>query len=332
MKWTAIAQLLLMLLNNDGEQDDSLLTITQEGKTVSTVNREAYALPVFPLLDMAKYNRWVNELERKTYRPAMNARIQHNGQIRAGQNGSKLDRRELLKAYYAYLYSQGAASLEVPTYPVYPKVDTELLASLRSRQIGYYVTYFNSSNKARTTNIALAAEAIDGTVVFPGETFSFNQVVGIRTPGKGYKKAAVIVRGELSEGVGGGICQVSSTLFNAVDRAGLSIVQRYSHSRNVAYVPPGRDATVSWGGPDFAFDNMYNQPVLIRAFAGSGSISVSIFSSDVIEYTPRRVPSMSNQVPEEIHDPTPEAAHGKSGKEGNYPSGSSLPPKIPQEE
>lgn len=87
----------------------------------------------------------------------------------------------------------------------------------------------------------------------------------MRTPDKGYMKAPVIVRGELSEGVGGGICQVSSTLFNAVDRAGLEIVQRYSHSRRVPYVPPGRDATVSWGGPDLRFQNKYNQPVLIRA-------------------------------------------------------------------
>ncbi|MCJ8013498.1 VanW family protein [Paenibacillus sp. KQZ6P-2] len=303
MKWTSIACLLFTLLQDQsGEQDNGRLTVTQEGKTISSLNRDAHSLLVFPLLDMEKVNQWVNDLDRKTYKEALNARIDGNGQIVSGQMGYRLNRRELLKRYFAYLYSSGPASIEVPMYPVYPKVDTELLASLRAKQIGYYVTYFNANNTDRSHNIALAAKAIDSTVIFPGESFSFNQVVGIRTTGRGYRQAAVIVRGELSEGVGGGICQVSSTLFNAADRAGLNIVQRYSHSRHVPYVPPGRDATVSWGGPDFVFDNAYNQPVLIRTFVGGGSVSVSIFSSDVIEYLPKKVPSMSNQLPEEVRD------------------------------
>ncbi|MGE7054423.1 VanW family protein, partial [Paenibacillus glucanolyticus] len=174
--------------------------------------------------------------------------------------------------------------------------------AIRVKPIGYYVTYFNSSNKNRSHNIALASKAIDSAVVFPGETFSFNEVVGMRTIDRGYKRAGVIVRGELSEGVGGGICQVSSTLFNAIDRAGLQIVKRYSHSRNVPYVLPGRDATVSWGGPDFVFENAYNQPILIRAYGSGGRMTVSIFSSELIEYKPRNVPSISNRLPEETKD------------------------------
>lgn len=300
-----MACLLFSLLqdNDDIQNPDKLsdkLTVTQEGQVISSLKREAHTLDVFPLLDMSKYEAWVNELDRRTYKEAVNARIGSNGQIVPGRNGFKLNRKELLKHYYAYIYGSGPASFEAPMYPVYPKVDTELLASLRAKQIGYYVTYYNSSNSDRSHNIVLSAKAIDSAVVFPGETFSFNRVVGIRTTGRGYKRAAVIVRGELSEGVGGGICQVSSTLFNAADRAGLNIVQRYSHSRHVPYVPPRRDATVSWGGPDFVFSNTYNQPVLIRAFAGGGSVSVAIYSSDVIEYLPRKVPSISYQLPEEI--------------------------------
>ncbi|OZB98812.1 VanW family protein [Paenibacillus sp. XY044] len=306
-----------MLLQNptaDQEQALDKLTVTHEGKTISVLKRDAHAFGVFPLLDKEQYNEWVNELDRKTYKEAQNARFDASGRIVEGQNGYKLDRRAFLMKYYAYLYeTSGPAVIEVPTYPIYPRVDTELLASLRSKQIGYYITYYNAGNRDRSHNIALAAEAIDGTVIFPGERFSFNRVVGIRTTGKGYRRAGVIVRGELSEGVGGGICQVSSTLFNAADRAGLKIVQRYSHSRHVPYVPSGRDATVSWGGPDFVFDNAYNQPVLLRAFAGGGSMGVSIFSSDVIEYFPKKVPSISNHLPEEIRDisasPTPSPEH-----------------------
>ncbi|MDR0271187.1 VanW family protein [Paenibacillus sp.] len=304
--------LLLLLQDHDGDQNNKdNLTVTQAGKTISSLNRKTHTLPVFPLLDMDKYNKWVSQLDRKTYKEPINARIGENEQTAPGQNGLRLNRSKFLKRYYEYLYSNGPASVEVPMYPVFPKVDAELLASLRSKQIGYYVTYFNSNNKDRSHNITLAAKAMDSAVVFPGETFSFNRVIGIRTTGNGYRRAGVIVRGELSEGVGGGICQVSSTLFNAVDRAGLEIVKRYSHSRHVPYVPPGRDATVSWGGPDFVFENAYNQPVLIRAFVGGGSMSVAIYSSDVIEFAPRRVPSMSNQLPEEIDDSTPTPANGK---------------------
>jgi vancomycin resistance protein YoaR len=93
-------------------------------------------------------------------------------------------------------------------------------------------------------------------------------------------------------------------LFNATDRAGLQIVQRYSHSRDVPYVLPGRDATVSWGGPDFSFQNQYNQPVLIRSFAGGGTMFVSIHSSDSIEYKPRVVPGTSKRLPEEVSSET----------------------------
>jgi hypothetical protein len=113
--------------------------------------------------------------------------------------------------------------------------------------------------------------------------------------------ASVIVRGELSEGDGGGICQLSSTLYNSVDRAGLKIVQRYSHSRNVPYVPPGRDATVSWDGPDFTFQNQYNQPILIRSNARGGTIIVTLYSSHVIEHKPREVPGAVRLLPEEIY-------------------------------
>ncbi|EHB62471.1 VanW family protein [Paenibacillus lactis] len=299
MKWISIAAILLLLQSG---QDTGQLTITNDGNVISTVNREEHALDVFPLMDMEKYEAWVEQVDQKIYHEAQNARIGSNGQIIPGQNGYRLHRGKLLEQYQAYRYGTGPATIEAPRLPIYPKVDSEVLASIRVKPIGYYVTYYNSRNRNRTHNINLASKAIDSFVVFPGEVFSFNKVVGIRTPSRGYLPAPVIVRGELSEGVGGGICQVSSTLFNAIDRAGLKIVQRYSHSRNVPYVPPGRDATVSWGGPDFVFENAYNEPILIRAFSGGGKMTVSVYSSEFIEYKPREVPSMSRRLPEETKD------------------------------
>lgn len=276
------------------------LTIEHEGHTVIRVNRADYTLSVFPLIHPTKLQALLDSVARQTDRPPVNARIGASGAIEAERLGAKLDRRKFEERCYEYFYGKGPLSLPTPQTAVYPKVDGELLSLIREKPIGSYATYFHARNKNRSNNIALAAQAIDNTVVFPNETFSFNKVVGVRNPQKGYRRAKVIVRGELAEDIGGGICQVSSTLFNAVDRAGLKIVERYSHSRQVPYVLPGRDATVSWDGPDFAFQNQYNQPILIRAFAGSGSLYVSVYSSEFIDFRPRNVPGMSKRLPEEV--------------------------------
>lgn len=297
LSWNTYVQILLLLhqaLNPGSVQ------IGMQGRSVATVNRADYMAPVFPLLADDKIDRLLDDLDKKMYHAPRNARIGDHEEIIPEQNGYKLDRDRFREQFYSFLYGSGSLSIEAPRLKIHAKVDSELLAHIRDKRIGHYVTFYNSRNKNRSHNVALAAQAINNTVVFPGEHFSFNRVVGMRTTAKGYRQAPIIVRGEFSEGIGGGICQVSSTLFNAVDRAGLVIKQRYSHSRNVPYVPPGRDATVSWGGPDFAFQNLYNQPVLIRAHAGGGQMTVAVYSSELINHKPREVPGTTRRLPEEI--------------------------------
>ncbi|MEC2308015.1 VanW family protein [Bacillus atrophaeus] len=281
----------LLLLAQPSEPSDSL-TITQQGRTIATVNREDFTMPLpgTPMIDHEKYRKFIKRLDQQIYREPINAKLNDQGIIIPGKVGYRLYQQTLKEKFYAYFFGRGPSKIEVPEVSIYPKVDSELLAHIRTQQLGQYVTYFNSSNQSRSHNISLSAKAIDNHVVFPNETFSFNQVVGMRTHDKGYMRAPIIVKGELSEGVGGGICQVSSTLFNAVDRAGMRIVQRYSHTRSVPYVPSGRDATVSWGGPDFRFQNQYNQPILIRAKQYGESMIVTLYSSDVINNKMRKVP------------------------------------------
>ncbi|CAI6269020.1 VanW family protein [Bacillus subtilis] len=292
----------LFLLAQPSEPQDSL-TVTQQGRTIATVNREDFTMPLpgTPIVDYEKYSKFIKQLDQKVYREPINAVLNDHGSIVPGRVGYKLYQQAFMEKFYAYFYGQGPSKIEVPEMNIYPKVDSELLAHISTQQLGQYVTYFNSSNKSRSHNISLSAKAIDNHVVFPNETFSFNQVVGMRTRNKGYKSAPIIVKGELSEGVGGGICQVSSTLFNAVDRAGLQIVQRYSHTRSVPYVPSGRDATVSWGGPDFRFQNQYNQPILIRAKRYGGSMIITLYSSDVINSKLRKIPKAPSRIPKEIN-------------------------------
>ncbi|HEX6595105.1 MAG TPA: VanW family protein, partial [Bacillota bacterium] len=198
--------------------------------------------------------------------------------------GVILDRLTFQEMFYTFFYSnERMKKMLIPKKLIYPRVDSELLAEIRVQEIGSFQTYYNESNKERSHNIYLAATSINNHVVFPGEKFSFNEVVGKRTKEKGYKRAPVIVRGELSEDIGGGICQVSSTLFNAVNLEGIQMIERYSHSRTVPYVPPGKDATVSWWGPDFVFKNEYNHPILIRSKAKNGKMTVRIYSSQAVE-------------------------------------------------
>lgn len=266
------------------------LYITYKGEPIATVNRAEYSVPLIgvPTLNFKKYTDFLTYLEEQVYEEPKDAKIGKSNEIIKEQVGVKLNKDKFSKLFYSSFFGK-ADYLEVPIQRIYPRVDSELLSTIRVRQIGQYVTHFNSSNKERSTNIALSAAAIDSYVLFQNETFSFNKVVGKRTAARGYQPAPEIIRGELIEGIGGGICQTSSTLFNAVDRAGVEIVKRYSHSKRVGYVPPGRDATVSWYGPDFLFKNTYNQPILIRAKVYGGTLIVTVYSSEDINYTPRKI-------------------------------------------
>lgn len=147
-------------------------------------------------------------------------------------------------------------------------------------RISTFTTEFSSSNKPRVNNIHTLADALDGTLVAPGGTFSFNGTVGERTAAKGYQEAAAIVNGKLVPQLGGGICQVNTTLFNAVFFSGLPVVQRVNHSQYISHYPKGRDATVSWGGPDFKFKNDTPNWILVAAGYTNSSVTISIYGTN----------------------------------------------------
>ncbi|MDH7569779.1 MAG: VanW family protein, partial [Armatimonadota bacterium] len=131
----------------------------------------------------------------------------------------------------------------------------------------------------RTQNVRLAARALNGTVIPAGAVFSYNQAVGPRLEALGYRVAKIFLRGRILDGVGGGVCQVASTVYNAALESGLPIVERARHSRPVPYVPEGRDATVSYGGVDLKFRNPFNAPLLIQTRVAGSSLTVSIYGN-----------------------------------------------------
>lgn len=149
--------------------------------------------------------------------------------------------------------------------------------------IGNYTTILLNRSKNRVNNIDLAAEKIDCYKLLPGEEFSFNKVVGRRTEAKGYEDAPIIIRTKngpkKSIAVGGGICQVSTTLYNALEECGMEMLERHLHSKDVGYVPKGEDATVSYGSADFRFRNSRSHPVMIRTYLGKRSLTVKIIEN-----------------------------------------------------
>lgn len=169
-------------------------------------------------------------------------------------------------------------SCSIPLEVLSPNVTTNDIGTEAFPDLlGAFSTTYSTRNTNRSTNIRLASEKVNGIVIMPGETFSYNTTVGKRTAAAGFKSAAVYAGGEVTTGIGGGICQVSSTLYNAVLLANLEIVERHNHGFNPGYVPASRDATVSWGGPDFKFKNNRTYPVKIVCSGTGGTIDFKVF-------------------------------------------------------
>lgn len=133
------------------------------------------------------------------------------------------------------------------------------------------------NNPSRTTNLRIAVSKINGTILMPGEKFSFNQVVGERTIAAGYKNAAIFVNGQVEDGLAGGICQISSTLYDAVIAANLQITERHNHSLLTSYLPGGKDATVVWGRYDFQFVNNREYPIKIEMTVQNGVATAAVY-------------------------------------------------------
>ncbi len=153
-------------------------------------------------------------------------------------------------------------------------------------QLSTFTTRYDVSDVDRTTNLKLACQKINGTVLLAGETFSYNDVVGARTVAAGYKNAKIYEAGQVVDGLGGGICQISSTLYNAALLANLEIVERRNHQFVTSYVPAGRDATVVYGSTDFKFKNTRQYPIRIVATANAGIATISIYGiKEENEYT-----------------------------------------------
>lgn len=188
------------------------------------------------------------------------------------QRGCRFDLAAALKQ----LEAPDGAQLVIPVTHQEPKVTEAMLQErLFADSLGRYDSP-HTPIAARTTNLTLACQAIDGTVLNPGDVFSFNDVVGERTAAKGYQNAAIYLDGQTTDSLGGGVCQVASTIYCCALMANLEIVARTEHMYFVDYVPPGQDATVYWGALDFQFRNSTDYPLRIDASVSGGYVHINL--------------------------------------------------------
>ena len=196
--------------------------------------------------------------------------------------GIAIDQEKLKSDMQAALSSKKFdAAIQVAVNEVQPEISQANAQNLY-KTLGSYTTN-TTNNSKRNTNVKLAAQTLNGTIVQPGEELSFNDTVGERTEAKGYQSAAAYNNGEVVQEIGGGVCQVSTTLYNAVVKSGLKVSKRQSHTFEPSYVTPGQDATVSWGGPDFRFINNSKSAIGIKASYYNQTVTVSIYGIPVLE-------------------------------------------------
>ncbi len=166
----------------------------------------------------------------------------------------------------------------IPLKILYPNVTTNMIGiEAFPDLLSQFSTKYAASNKNRTTNLILAANKINGMVLMPGEIFSYNKIVGERTIEAGYKEAPIYVSGKVENGIGGGICQITTTLYNAVLYANLEVLQRSNHQFVPSYANASRDATVVYGNIDFQFKNNREYPIKLVCSVSNGIASFQIY-------------------------------------------------------
>ena len=203
-------------------------------------------------------------------------------EIKPHIEGVIVDRETLTRDILRKLKNENKFVVDIPVITIMPEILTQDVEKYTKLQSSFSTDYSKSS-EARKDNIRLAFSKINGTILNSGEEFSFNNTVGERTVENGFKEAKVILAGEYENGIGGGICQASTTLYNAVIRAGLDVVEVKPHSLPASYVPLSLDAMVSWGYSDLRFANNTDGPIYIKAVTDDKKITITIYGNSLKE-------------------------------------------------
>lgn len=230
-------------------------------------------------------NETIEEIISQIEQPVQDATITFNPDaineemfvITQEQVGREVDRAKLADLMLNTFYTK-QTEIDIPVIETQPNITAEDLEKSKKLQSTFSTNYSTSASE-RKNNVKVATENINGTRVNPGEEFSFNLVVGERTKENGFMEANIISDGKFVKGVGGGVCQVSTTLYNAVIRAGVKVTEANKHSLPVSYVPLAFDAMVSWGYSDLKFTNDTELPIFIKGYADGNDVTFEIYGA-----------------------------------------------------
>ena len=197
-------------------------------------------------------------------------------EITPSQIGIKVDRDKLVEDIIKTIQTNPKATVYVQTIDIKPKYTEDDLKKSTKKQASFSTSFANSSDE-RKHNIKLCAKQLNGIRINPLQIFSFNDIIGIRSEEKGYKEAKIIKNGEFVPGVGGGVCQVSTTLYNTLLLSGINVSEVHKHSLPVSYVKPSLDAMVSWGSADLKFKNETTVPIFIASKCENDNLIFTIY-------------------------------------------------------
>ncbi|MGJ0845808.1 VanW family protein [Tissierella praeacuta] len=274
-------------------------------KNISEIKSGA-DIPLESFYESDKIKDMANNISQEINKKSVDAVLNfNNGKITVTDEviGKKVLVNELIEKIDKNIYE--LKDIEIPVEDVQPRLTKQLLSRING-VIGEFSTSFKGSGSGRVENIRLSARAISNKLILPGEEFSYNNATGPRSANSGYKEANVIIGGELTPGLGGGVCQTSTTMYNSLLLADLTILERHSHSIPANYVPYGQDAAVSYGYLDLKFRNDFDFPIYTYAKVVSDRVYVYIYGDTkaknyVVKINPEIVETIEPKT-EEVYD------------------------------
>ncbi|MDI6891640.1 MAG: VanW family protein [Actinomycetota bacterium] len=274
-------------------------------------------------LDEEKIKGYIGEITRPINIDPRNAQFNVVGKkvtIIPSQNGLKIDEKAAFSLLEQIIRLPAPREVLLLTKVMMPKITTEKARAMGIKEeVAKYTTSYNPKHTARVHNIHLLAKELDGAIIAPGEIFSFNKVVGDRTAEEGYQEAPMILNGELVPAIGGGVCQVGTTIFNTAFFGGYEIVERQCHSFYISRYPAGRDATVSYPSPDFKFKNDTSAYLLIKTSYTASTVTVAFYSTDFnteVSYSATPFTNLKPYTTKYVEDPTLLKGQEKVEQEG----------------
>lgn len=272
------------------ERVDEALNYTRSKSIWNNIKRKGklninkpYNIKIKATYNEVKLSKQLEKIYEKVNVEAVDATfyVEPSGEIKRSESkeGRDVDISKLKDDIYNMINKKKIKDINLPVLTLYPKTSTKQVKSINSI-LGQFSTSFNDST-SRGSNIHVAGESTSDVLLMPGETFSYNKKTGARNWVNGYQSAPIIVGGKVVNGEGGGVCQVSTTIYNAALLSGLTIDEVHNHSLPSRYAPRGRDATVSYGYTDLKFTNPYTHPVYIKNIVGNGAITSKIYGCNL---------------------------------------------------